>query len=635
MRNIRPISSALAVMVALLTLCSGFLPAMVVGAAPVATTQAPGAGVGEERSITVTIPQAFNQFYCPGDLHIAWSSSGGIERVSIDLFKSGEFMLRIAENITNTGEHYWNISGAEGSDYSVRVSDAADPGIYDFSEGNFVVLVDRSVTVTSPQQGESFAQGSGIWVNWTTTGPVSHVAIDLWKGGSYCASMNMDTENDGSEHFASLPCTGSDLMVKVTELNGGTYGFSGTFSYAGEQAKSITVTYPAEYDYLAPGQVVNITWSWTGQIDEVRIDLFCDVLLGYDPSMPLLTIAGRTANTGNFAWTVPTPEQGHAYRVRVSSYDGLAYGEGGWFAIAGRMSFEFQAPAAGSTLVRESDVTISWNCLGMMQLVHIYLLLNGTHHRLIAADTLNDWSYEWRVPEDLSPGGNYTILVAWTLDEAYSCQSGELIIAADEPLPQFPLVTYVRGGAYNIGLPEGWQRDENITSNGVEIDVRALGPAYQGFVTNILVQSGKDITVRETESFLRQLIDDSIAEMVGMGYVVSMYQQPVFDTYSGHLGAIFSIAWSGQHIVQERLFVLSEAHSGFWFVTLSAHEDAYANLQPMFAEMASSFEITEPEPPLGGVAGMAEILVIVGVAMIAIAVGAAVLLLVMRRKRGL
>ena len=424
-------------------------------------------------------------------------------------------------------------------------------------------------------------------------------------------------------------------MIKVTELSGGNYGFSGTFAMAAPPSPSITVTYPVEYDYLIPNQEITITWIWTGQIEEVRIDLFTDVLLGYDPSMPLVRIAEGTVNTGSFNWTVIAPEIGYSYQIKVSAYDGSAYDEGGWFAIRGRMSFTFLSPEPGAVLVSGNEVAITWSCLGTMQLVDIYLLRDQGLVLQVAQNTMNDWSFEWQVPTDLEQGDNYSLLVEWTIDDDYVCESGRLSVSAEAPPPVYDFMPYVREGSYNISLPAGWEISEDAVISGAKIDVMLLGPTYGGFTTNILVQSGKDITVKENEAYLQGLIKDSMDAIASMGYQVSIYEPAVFGMYSGHMGGVFSMQWNSGEVVQKRLFVVSEEHSSYWFVTFSADGDSYQDLAPMFDQIISTFEITAEELPLGGFAGIVEMALIASVVTAIVVVGALVTLLIMRRRKRL
>lgn len=83
-----------------------------------------------------------------------------------------------------------------------------------------------SITVASPNGGESWARGSNHTITWSKTGsPGSYVKIDLYKAGVYKQTLASSTLNDGSHPWKvpSLQTIGSDYKVKITSTSNSAY----------------------------------------------------------------------------------------------------------------------------------------------------------------------------------------------------------------------------------------------------------------------------------------------------------------------------------------------------------------------------------------------------------------------------
>ena len=90
-----------------------------------------------------------------------------------------------------TGSYTWPIasSGTTGSDFKVSVQSVSQPTIKD-SSNNYFTLTPAgtttstpSITVTSPNGGESWKRGTSHTLTWSYTGtPGSYVKIMLVKG---------------------------------------------------------------------------------------------------------------------------------------------------------------------------------------------------------------------------------------------------------------------------------------------------------------------------------------------------------------------------------------------------------------------------------------------------------------------
>ncbi len=125
-------------------------------------------------SITVTAPNG-GETWMPGTIYaISWASTGTIGTyVRIELLKSGVLNRVIASSSLNDGEQKWLIptTQIQGSDYKIRVNSRTYPLITDTSDFYLTIGTTpaNTITVTSPNGGESWLQGSIQAVTWTTS----------------------------------------------------------------------------------------------------------------------------------------------------------------------------------------------------------------------------------------------------------------------------------------------------------------------------------------------------------------------------------------------------------------------------------------------------------------------------------
>jgi ribosomal protein S8E len=203
-----------------------------------------------------------------------------------------------------------NPSLVDGSDYKVRISWISDTGVYDESE-EFTIEA-KSITVTEPTSTTIWTKGSSANITWTSLGTISDVQIDLYKGGTIQETIESSTTNDGTYTWTQVNPSlvdGSDYKVRISSGDEpGIYNESDNFTI---EAKSITVTEPTSSTIWTKGSSANITWTSTGTISDVKIDLYRG---GY-----IETIASSTTNDGTYTWTQVTPTLQNAknYYIKI------------------------------------------------------------------------------------------------------------------------------------------------------------------------------------------------------------------------------------------------------------------------------------------------------------------------------
>ncbi len=91
-------------------------------------------------------------------------------------------------------------------------------------------LQGTSITVVSPNGGESWLIGTTHTIKWSSTGNHrSDIRIELFKGGILNRTISVSTANDGSYRWTipSEQVLGTDYKIKITNMsNVADYDFS-------------------------------------------------------------------------------------------------------------------------------------------------------------------------------------------------------------------------------------------------------------------------------------------------------------------------------------------------------------------------------------------------------------------------
>jgi hypothetical protein len=190
--------------------------------------------------LIVTSPNGGEVWGIGDSYDITWSSPDFTgSDVKIELSRDGGATWEtLIASTPNDGSWNWGpVTGPASTTCLVRVSDAADGIPSDISDANFTISGAASITVTSPDGGESWEVGSAHDITWTWVGSFTDVKIELSRdGGSNWETLIASTSNDGSWNWAPVtgptsttcrvricdtdgtPCDTSDSNFNITQL---------------------------------------------------------------------------------------------------------------------------------------------------------------------------------------------------------------------------------------------------------------------------------------------------------------------------------------------------------------------------------------------------------------------------------
>jgi len=407
-------------------------------------------------SITVTSPNGGESWQRGTSHAITWSYTGSPgSTVNIMLVKGSTEVGTIATGVSvgsgGKGSYTWAISSATsttGSDYKVSVKSATQSTIKDTSNAYFTLTAagttspaTPSITVTSPNGGESWQRGTTHTVSWSYTGsPGSTVRIVLLKAGTEVGTITSGTSIGSSGKgsyswpISTAGLTGNDFRVSVQSTSLSTIRDSGnnyfTITPAGTTSPatpSITVTSPNGGESWQRGTTHTVTWSYTGSPGStVRI-----VLLKAGTQVGTITSGTSIGSSGkgSYTWPISTAGlTGNDFRVSVQSTSLSTIRDSGnnYFTItpAGTTSpatpsITVTSPNGGESWQRGTTHTVTWSYTGSPgSTVRIVLLKAGTQVGTIISSTSigssGKGSYTWPISTDGLTGSDFRVSVQST-----------------------------------------------------------------------------------------------------------------------------------------------------------------------------------------------------------------------------
>ncbi len=179
-----------------------------------------------------------------------------------------------------------------------------------------------SVTVTSPNGGESWMATTIHDITWSSTGSIANVDIDYSSdSGSSWNTIVSGTANTGSYSWSVPDAPSATCLVRVVDAaDPGRLDMSNAvFTIAAFVPPAVTVTSPDGGESWLAGSSHAITWSSTGAVGDVRIRY------SIDSGNTWIGVATATANDGSYAWTIPdTPSTTCLVEIGEAS-DGSPY----------------------------------------------------------------------------------------------------------------------------------------------------------------------------------------------------------------------------------------------------------------------------------------------------------------------
>ncbi|MDD1777935.1 MAG: GPI anchored serine-threonine rich family protein [Candidatus Helarchaeota archaeon] len=391
--------------------------------------------ITRKKTLTVTSPNTMVHWQRETRQNVTWTWTGEMPIVDIKLYNtSQQYITDIILNTPNDGKYEWDVPlSIPITLYYLKIFYSSDPRVNDTSNMAFYIDLEDTITVTSPTANSSWGAGRSYEISWTTTGTISNVKIDLYKGGAFLKEALTSTTNDGAESWI-LPenlVPGNDYQFNVSSLEDPSdFDLSDPFNVTGKA--TITILTPNSSSVFRNMVTNMIRWQSTGIVEYVQIDVY--------KNGTYFTYASyyNVENTGSFGWWPDTYEMpsGGLYQIRIFDPDYpnvSAFSDEFLFVYNDHQISVTHPPwVQGQHLAQGSAEYISCSWSGAIQYVNIELWTSDyEYHSTIYTRVETGWS-DWTIPYSV-PAGQYRIKMYETYDPEIVGFSSWFYIDAAKP----------------------------------------------------------------------------------------------------------------------------------------------------------------------------------------------------------
>ncbi len=364
--------------------------------------------------LTVTSPNGGETWTQDQTYPVTWNSIGVTGDVSVYLSANGADTLWIGGVSAAAGQLSWRvpISVTPGGGYRIHVISAANSAVGDLSDGTFTIApTTASLSVTSPNGGETWTQGQTYTVTWNETDVTGEVGVHLSVNGTDLVWIGRAAAATGQLSWtipASLTPGGAYRMHVISADNNVIEDLSDNTFTIVPPPPPLTVISPNGGETWTQGQTCAVTWNAIGVTGDVAVYL-------RENGADILWLGAASASAGQLAWTIPvsvTP--GSAYRMHVISADNNEIGDlsDGAFTIAPTTaSLHVTSPNGGETWMQGQTYAITWNQAGVTGGVDVQLSQNGADVLWLGTAAAADGQLAWTIPVSVTPGSAYRIHV--------------------------------------------------------------------------------------------------------------------------------------------------------------------------------------------------------------------------------
>jgi hypothetical protein len=318
------------------------------------------------RSITITNPLSGSNVAFWGNLGMDFTSSGVANFKAFYSLDSGVTWLPGSNNFYGGPGHYnWEGPGVNTPYCLFKMADADSLEIFDTTY--YSVYGHSELIVDNPNGGEVYYNDSTYTISFThivgSVNPLSSVDI-LYSidGGSTWSFIehNLVVSTDSTYDWTVPSLISSDsCLIKVVDANApNNYDISDNFfTIAGY--KTITITSPDSTDLLFSDSAHTITWSNTGNINNVNL------FYSLDSGITWISIISTYTNTGSYNWNTPTGIHSYVYiKIEDTDYDTVVDVTSRMIMTVKQLSLTITQPNGGEILTGGQIYDVKWDWTG-------------------------------------------------------------------------------------------------------------------------------------------------------------------------------------------------------------------------------------------------------------------------------
>jgi hypothetical protein len=153
---------------------------------------------------------------------ITWDSLNVPFIVRVELSRDGgETWDTISYFVWNDGRYSWRVTGPATTAARIKVTDIFNPAVFDISDADFTITSPPpSITVISPNGGESSRIGTSKRITWDSKNVTGRVKIELSRNsGATWVTIVASTANDGGYTWRVTGPATTRARIKVSSTS--------------------------------------------------------------------------------------------------------------------------------------------------------------------------------------------------------------------------------------------------------------------------------------------------------------------------------------------------------------------------------------------------------------------------------
>jgi hypothetical protein len=252
-------------------------------------------------TIKITSPNGGEELEPGTQFQIKWTGSITFDKIDIEYFNGSTWVV-IVNDTPDDGVYSWTVPDVSTSQARLWIKGWHSSGnATDYTDGTFTIGEAPEITITAPNGGEILTGGTSYTIRWKGSITFDKVDIEYYNGTKWVVIKNGAADvGTYSWDVPNISTNAARIWIKGWSASGGPVDFSdSTFSIIPPPAGAITVTSPNGGEVWAKGSTENITWSFSGDVGNVRI------FYSTDNGFNWTTIVSSTANDGGYPWKLP------------------------------------------------------------------------------------------------------------------------------------------------------------------------------------------------------------------------------------------------------------------------------------------------------------------------------------------
>ena len=363
-----------------------------------------------ETSIILTSPNGGENWPVGASRNITWTSSN-IANIKLQYStNNGTNWINITNVSAGAGSYSWTVPNTISSNCKVMISDVSNASLFDESDSVFSIGPTPSITVNSPNGGETWDVGSSHSITWTSIS-IDNVMIEYStnNGTNWITIIASTTASAGSYNWTIPNTASTDCKVQVSDVSNAAINdqSNSVFAISVPVTPTINITSPNGGESWDVGSTYPVTWT-SNNVSDVKIEYSTNNGTNW------ITIIASTPSDGSYNWIIPNAPSTNC-RIMISDVTNSTYTDqsDNVFTINVPITpgITITSPNGGEKWSAGSAHNITWISSNVTNVRIDYTTTGTDLLNIITSTSASAGSYSWTIP-DTAASTNCRVIIS-------------------------------------------------------------------------------------------------------------------------------------------------------------------------------------------------------------------------------